>query len=229
MRLKSLFGILPLVALILSSISLVAQERERPATATSLSGNRVSWPGADIDTMREASKHTFSVLDANSSGSITLDEIDIVEELIEGEESLPAEKLAELRQRSNIVSRTFMRIEEEIDHFEVADTDRDGTLSEDEFKLREATVRTHILKLNIDSFDKDKNGGVELSEFSAHLDNIEELDTDGDGSLSRAELREITDQRVLHDVRVSYRYSEENAQQRAEQTKADERDTNKNR
>lgn len=224
MRLKSFCCMLPLATLILASTSLVAQERVRATDTRSLSTNGFSWPIAEIDAMREASKETFSVLDVNNSGSITLDEIDIIDELIEGEEVLPTEKLAELRQRSNIVSRTFMHVEEEIDYFEVADTDNDETLSETEFDFREATVRTHILQLNIDSFDKDKNSGVELSEFSAHLDNIEELDSDGDGSLSRAELRESSDQRLLHDVRNSQWQRQVRLERRAQQQQIEERE-----
>ncbi len=229
MRLKLLFSLLTLSTLILTSLSLVAQERERPAAARSLSADRFSWPIAEIDAMREASKETFELLDANSSGSITLDEIDIIPELIEGEEVLPTEELAKLRQRSNIVSRTFMYIEEDMDHFDVADSDNDGSLSKTEFDLRETTLRTHILQLNIESFDKDKNGGVEFSEFSAHLDNIEELDSDGDGSLSRAELGESSDTRLLHDIRVSQWQRQVRLERRAQQSQLDERNRANNR
>ena len=216
MRLKPNFLIFSIVTLLLACTTLLAQERERPAAARSLSADGFSsWALADIDEVRETSKETFKLLDSNNSGSITLDEIDILGELIEGEENLPAEELAALRQRFNIVSRTFMHLEEEIDHFEIADTDHDGTLSESEFELREATVRTHILQLNLDSFDNDKNGGIEESEFTAHLDNVEDLDTDGDGSLSRAELRGVENQRLLQEIRVSSWQRQVRAERRA--------------
>ena len=81
-----------------------------------------------------------------------------------------------------------MDVEEKVESFKVADTNHDGVLSETEFDLRGTTVRTHILKLNLDSYDNDKNGSVELREFSAHLDNTEEIDADGDGNISREEL-----------------------------------------
>lgn len=216
MKLKPFIFIFSITTLILASITLMAQERERPAAARSLSVDGFStWALADIDEVREAAKETFKLLDANNNGSVTLDEIDILEELIEGEENLPAEDLAELRQRLNIVSRTFMHLEEEIDHFEIADTDHDGTLSESEFDLQEASIRTHILQLNLDSFDKDKNGGIEESEFTAHLDDVEDLDTDGDGSLSRAELRGIENKRLLQDIRVSSWQRQVRAERRA--------------
>ncbi|MXZ56244.1 MAG: hypothetical protein F4Z14_08760 [Gammaproteobacteria bacterium] len=216
MKLKPFIFIFSITTLILASITLMAQERERPAAARSLSADGLStWALADIDEVREAAKETFKLLDANNNGSVTLDEIDILEELIDGEESLPAEDLAELRQRLNIVSRTFMHLEEEIDHFEIADTDHDGTLSESEFDLQEASIRTHILQLNLDSFDKDKNGGIEETEFTAHLDDVEDLDTDGDGTLSRAELRGIENQRLLQDIRVSSWQRQVRAERRA--------------
>ena len=203
MRLKSFYCILPLTMLALTTTPLAAQDR---TAGSSLSVNR-AWSTASIADLRETSKNTFSLLDANSSGSITLDEIDIIDELIEGEESLPAEKLAELRRRSSIISYTFMNVVEEIDHFTVTDTNQDGVLNAAEFEAREAALRTHILQLNLNSFDKDKSGSIELSEFTVHLDNIEEIDTNGDGSINPEELRGITDQRILIDLRVNQRES----------------------
>lgn len=161
-----------------------------------------SGTAANIDDLREASKKTFNLLDANNSGSITLNEIDIANELIEAEDILPPEKLAELRYRSQVISYTFLNVEEQIDNFEVADTDHNGTLSETEFSLMSTTVRTHILQLNLDAFDSDKNGSVQLSEFSAHLDNIEELDSDGDGTISPEEMHDVADFRLNLDVHV---------------------------
>ena len=161
-----------------------------------------SGAAANIDDLREASKNTFDLLDANDNGSITLDEIDITKELIEGEEKLPPEKFAELRRRAEVISYTFLNVEEAIDNFEVADTNHNGTLSETEFDLISSTVRTHILQLNLDAFDTDKNGRIQLNEFSAHLDNIEEFDSDGDGTISPEEMRGVADFRLNMDVHV---------------------------
>lgn len=230
MKLTSLFFILPVGALSMASVTLMAQESDRPAPARSLPSNSYSsWPVAEVEAIRETSKETFNVLDSNNSGSITLDEIDILQELIDGEETLSAEELADLRQRTNIISRTFMHVEEEIDQFEVADSDRDGTLSEVEFDEREASLRTHILQLNLDSFDTDKNGGVELSEFTAHLDDVEELDTDGDGILSRAELRGNSNHRLMQDIRVSVWQRQQQAERQALQSRSEKSNENKSR
>ena len=164
--------------------------RERVAAGQSRSRLAHTYEGytANINDMREASKNTFKELDANDNGSITLDEIDIADRLIEGEEKYPPEKLAELRRRANIISYTFMNVEERVDRYDVGDTNQDGVLNEAEFDQLNSTVRTHILQFGLNSFDKDKNGRVELSEFSAHLDNIETVDSDGDGNISRKEL-----------------------------------------
>ncbi|MXZ43532.1 MAG: hypothetical protein F4Z01_00910 [Gammaproteobacteria bacterium] len=186
----------------------IAEHERRAAAGQDESPTRrlppifTSGAAASIDELREASKNTFNLLDANNSGSITLNEIDIAKELIEGEEKLPTEKLAELRRRSEVISYTFMNVEEKIDNFEVADTNHNGTLSETEFDKMSSTVRTHILQLGLDSFDTDNNGSVVLSEFSAHLDNIEEVDDDGDGYLSPEEMHEVSDFRVNMDVHV---------------------------
>ena len=186
----------------------IAERERRSAAGQDESPNRrlppifASGAAASIDELREASKNTFNLLDANNSGSITLNEIDIAQELIEGEEKLPTEKLAELRRRSEVISYTFMNVEEKIDNFEVADTNHNGSLSETEFDKMSSTVRTHILQLGLDSFDTDKSGSIVLSEFSAHLDNIEEVDDDGDGYLSPKELQEVSDFKVNMDVHV---------------------------
>ena len=157
---------------------------------------------ANIDVLREASKNTFDLLDANDSGSIVLDEIDIIKELAEGEEKLPPDELAQLRRRSEIISYTFMNIEERIDNFKVGDINHDGTLSENEFEQIRATVRRHILQIGLNSFDKDQGGSVDFGEFSAHLNNIEEIDTDGDGYISAEEMQDVTDFRLNMDVHV---------------------------
>lgn len=161
-----------------------------------------SGVAANIADLREASRNTFNLLDANKSGSIDLDEIDITKELIEGEDNLPPEKLAELRQRSQIISYTFMNIVEKVDNFKVADTNHDGFLSETEFELFRPSVRRHILQLGLDSFDKDQGGGVDFNEFSAHLNNIEEVDSDGDGNISTEEMQGVTDFRLNMDIHV---------------------------
>lgn len=216
MRLKNIFIILLLATLLVSSISLMPQEMETSVPAHSLSADDFSAGRiVDIDELREATKETFKLLDANNSGSITLDELDIMPKLIEGEEGFTLEEAVNLIERLNIVPRLFMRVEEELDHFEIADSDQDGTLSKNEFNLREVTMRTHILKLNLNSFDKDKNGGIELGEFSAHLDEVDELDTDGDGNLSRAEISESENASLFLNVR------EVNQHQRVESVRRD--------
>lgn len=148
----------------------------------------------------------FEQLDADENGSITLDEIDLFKE--ESEEPLNEEELVLRQRRLNLVNSYFWT-EEEIDTFKVADTNGDGSMNRDEFDNLESSVRTHVLKLGIESLDTDKNGSVEAKEFSAHLENFDEWDSDGSGTIDRVEMGEIDDRRFLQDMRRRWAGAEE--------------------
>ena len=173
--------------LLLSSVSLQAQRS---------SSN--SWAGYSLNQLETFSSTVFDLLDSDKNGSITLDEIDLLNE--ESDEELSEEELGLQRRRMNLISSYFWT-EEEINTFEVADTNGDSTLDRDEYDNLEASVRTRVLELGIESLDTDKNGSVEATEFSAHLESFEEWDNDGNGSIDRAEMREISDRRFHTDIR----------------------------
>lgn len=170
-------------------------------TTVTLQAQRSSsdgWTGFSLNQLETMSNSVFTLLDADENGSITLDEIDFFKE--ESEEPLNEEEIVLRQRRLNLVNSYFWT-EEEIDTFKVGDTNGDGSMNRDEYDNLESSVRTHVLKLGIESLDTDKNGSVESKEFSAHLENFDEWDSDGDGTIGREEMREISDRRFHTDIR----------------------------
>ena len=175
------------------------------ASAQSSSSSRGSWRWQEpaISDIRERSNDTFKLLDADENGSITLEEIDIGNLSEEDTAELTNEELRALRQRSSLASSMFLRWSDDMDAFEISDTNGDGFMTREEFENRRATLRTHMLEEGIAIYDTDRNGSVELPEFSAKLTDLEEIDTDGNGTLSRAELSKVDDNELIRSVRVS--------------------------
>ena len=156
------------------------------------------WAGFSLNQLETLSNNVFEQLDADENGSITLDEIDLFKE--DSEETLSEEEQF-LRQRRLSLVNSYFWTEQDVDMFEVGDTNQDGSMNRDEFDNLQSNVRTHILELGIQSLDKDKNGSVEANEFSAHLDKFEEWDTNGNGTIDREEIGEISDRRLFTDMR----------------------------
>ncbi|MYD45856.1 MAG: hypothetical protein F4W92_05835 [Gammaproteobacteria bacterium] len=152
-----------------------------------------------IQELREQSTKSFELLDENDSGSITLDEIDITEMEDDMSKMNPAQ-LRENRQRIQAIHHKFMNWSEEIDEFDVVDTNNDGYWSEEEFEARSDELNLHRLELGIEQWDEDENGAVELHEFNSHLDELEMYDEDGDGTVSREEAFKSKDGHVISDV-----------------------------
>ena len=163
--------------------------------------DQLGWfkSGAQIQELRDRSTEVFELLDENDSGSITLDEIDLSQFETDMATMNPAE-LQQNRQRINAIQSKFMYWSEEIDEFEVVDTNSDGYWSEEEYEARRENLNLHRLELGLKQFDTDENGAVELHEFNSHLDELEVLDEDGDGTVSREEAFKSKNSQVITDV-----------------------------
>ena len=76
--------------------------------------------------------------------------------------------------------------------FGLADVDKSGELSIDEFLGREkavrASMRSHSVKARFDAMDKNKDGQVDREEFPSRLPVLEKMDADGDGQITREEM-----------------------------------------
>lgn len=175
--------------------------------AQSSSGSRSSWrwqsQEPSITDIRDRSTEIFEVLDANENGSISLDEIDLANLTEEETAELSNEELRLRRQRSQLASSMFLRWSEDMDAFAISDTNGDGFMTREEYENRRAVLRTHMLEEGIATYDKDRNGSVELLEFNANLTDLEEVDKDGSGTLSRSELSKVDNHELMRSVRMS--------------------------
>ena len=155
--------------------------------------------GATIQELRDRSTKTFELLDQDSSSSITFDEIDLSE--MESEvPDMDNEELRDYSRRVNAIHSKFMNWTTEFDEFEVVDTNGDGVWNRDEYDVRYQNLQSHRLELGLKEWDTDENGAVELHEFNSHLDELELLDENADGTVSHQEAFKSKNDNVISDV-----------------------------
>lgn len=157
--------------------------------------------GATIEELRERSTKTFERLDENQSGSITLNEIDLSkteEEIAE----MSRLELREWRHRSTLITNKFLRYDEETEEFEIVDKNNDGVLNKEEYEVRFATIQNRGVEMGFEEIDIDGNNGVELHEFNAFLDDLEEMDEDGDGTISAVEAKKSGSSMLYRELMV---------------------------
>ena len=155
--------------------------------------------GAAIQDLRERSTTSFELLDENQSGSITLDEIDLSQ--MESDKSkMNPEELRLYSRRNSAIQNKFINWSTEVDEFEVVDTNNDGVWNEDEYEMRYQNMQSHRLELGLEEWDADGNGAIELHEFNSHLDELELLDENADGTVSHEEAFKSKNDKVISDV-----------------------------
>ena len=72
--------------------------------------------------------------------------------------------------------------------FRYLDSDQDGNVDIDEYMDGDAKRREAILKARFDKLDLDHDGRVDQEEYSSYLGQFANIDHDGDGNLSQAEV-----------------------------------------
>ena len=145
-------------------------------------------PEFTLNQLETAINNVFEILDADENGSITLDEIDLLRD--DSDDPLSRDELASRIRRLGLINHYF-RTDEEINRFEVGDTNGDRSMTREEYDNLRTNIRTHRLKLGLQELDTNKNGNVEADEFAAHLEEFEDWDSDGDGALNRKEMAGI--------------------------------------
>lgn len=163
--------------------------------------DQLGWfsASAPIQDLRERSTETFNFLDEDDSGSITLEEIDFTQ-LESDMETMDRGELQQNRRRIRAIQQKFLNWHTEIDEFEVVDTNQDGSWNKDEYLARSDVLNLHRLEIGIQQWDTDGNSAIELHEFNSHLDELELLDEDGDGTVSREEAFKSKNSQVITDV-----------------------------
>ena len=158
-----------------------------------------SIAGQKIEDLRERSKAVFERLDENQSGSITLDELDV--SVTEEEEAkMTRLELRQWRHRTSVIQSKFLKYDEETEEFEIVDKNSDGVLNEEEYLMRYETILERGVEFGFNKLDLDKNGGVELLEFNKFLDDLEEYDEDGDGTISAVEAKKSGQPLILPEL-----------------------------
>ena len=198
MKTTKIFTSFTLSMLVCLCFSTSADEEK---TMTGLRLMEAEWfsAGAAIQDLRERSTKTFELLDTNRSGSITLDELDL-SQMESDLKSMNREELREYSRRTSAIHSKFMSWSSEIDEFEVVDTNGDGVWNKEEYEARNENMQRHRLELGIQEWDTDGNEAVELHEFNSHLDELELLDENGDGTVSHEEAFKSKNDRVITDV-----------------------------
>ena len=212
MKITSLLTMCSVAILTSAGGSAIAQSLEESPTIGGTIGGLLdevvsgSIVGAKIEDLRARSTTTFERLDENQSGSITLDEIDLSESE-EDTAKLSRFELRAWRHRSMLIERKFLRYDEETEEFEIVDKNDDGVLNKEEYDLRHETIRSRGVEFGWNKMDTDGNGGVELLEFNSFLDDLEQIDEDGDGTISSKEAKKSGESTILPELMMPSLYS----------------------
>ncbi len=175
MKTTKLTSIVVIAACLLSVGTLTAQEQAGDDTAAKQASQT---PGISIERVRQNSTRLFNFLNVQEDTALTIGELTM--------------RTGDTRQfdrrRAAALPRAFpFGNPNDIDEFEVSDTDGNGTLSKEEFDQRARSVRMHMLQAAFDKIDADSDGRVELEEFNARVDKLAKLDKNGDGMIGRTE------------------------------------------
>ena len=218
---------LQLIGLAVVGTVLLASTAYAQSSSSSRGGWR--WQEPSLIDIRDRSTEAFKVLDADENGSISLQELDLANLTDEETAELSNDELRLRRQRSSLASSIFLRWNEDMDAFEISDANGDGFMTKEEFENRRALIRTHMLEQGISEYDKDRNGSVELQEFNASLVDLEDIDKDGSGTLSREELSKVDDSELMRSLRMSQARSWEMRRWRSSQNSRQREGSSSNR
>ena len=172
----------------------------------------------DIGQLEERMRVDFETHDADSDGVISLEEFTTMNRnRVSGggrefnrdsrlkEVSRPTESLRKQRKSDKFDERRRERAAEQIrrraEHdskeFNTVDQNEDGLVDEEEFSQPRSAMFQEQVNRDHQQFDADGNGGLDLTEFfGPRIEQLREMDTDGDNMVSPDEMRQFRDQQM---------------------------------
>ena len=190
------FSSFAVVALALTVGHAMGQQSEDDSVSVASQSSKVA---VNIEDLRDSSRKTFELIDSNQSGSITLEEVTYWSSEME-QVRMNAEEIDKWWRQQDEISNKFMRTDRETEEFEIVDANSDAVVSDQEFDMREDSIRNHGLKLGFQALDTDDNGGVELVEFNAFIDEIEQADENKDGLISISEAMYVGNRSLAQEI-----------------------------
>ncbi len=177
-----------------------------PMSITALllaAGSAAAHPGErfplSISNAEERAASRFAAIDSDGDGNLTLAEFEAAEGGDRGMRERPRRQ--HKRGMGEHGRRAELRAAIDTEVFSLMDTDGDGVISATEHSAADKRTihRTARKRAMFKHLDKDASGTLQLSELSAPVARLKAADSDGDGMVTRDEMRShVMAQRDAH-------------------------------
>lgn len=144
--------------------------------------------GVFIETLESRAAERFARADADGDGRVTAEEFAAVRMDRRGRRGDDARR--DGRRRDGSRDRRRSRGPFEDGAFDAADADGDGKLSREEWRELPRAARDAGRERMFARLDDNGDGVLEAAEFAPNVERLRALDADGDGRLTRREMRE---------------------------------------
>ena len=147
-------------------------------------------PPIDVAELESRAAEAFASADTDSDGLVTLEEFTAMERPARGEGKFRSRSGKRWGEGASEEDRAARRDAMNDDLFDMLDSNADDSLSRDEFSAANQRTARHTLRAQraFARFDRDSGGVLTIEEFPASR--LSNLDSDGDGTITREELKQ---------------------------------------